>query len=153
MCHICSFVLTLYKNLLFINNKLFTKVLQYYVKACFQRCSEFFPIKNSFVKKRVGKSKNKERKKHYHSAMKVLQVCIGLVYNRFILELRISIISISTALLLWRYCKIPTSFKTLVSRKTTIWLLKKSHSNNKFLEKNVFQLHGTRNIHRSKLHL
>ena len=44
-------------------------------------------------------------------------------------------ISIRTALLLWRYRKIRTSFKTLVSKKTTIWRLKKSHSNDKLLEK------------------
>ena len=31
------FVLTLYKNLSFINNKLFIKVLQFYVRTCFQR--------------------------------------------------------------------------------------------------------------------
>ena len=83
----------------------------------------------------MGQSKNKECKKHYHSAMNVFQVCIGIVYNSFILELGISIISISTALLLWRYCKIWTSFKTLVSKKATIWQLKKSHSNDRLLEK------------------
>ena len=86
----------------------------------------------------MGQSKNKECKKHYHSATKVFQVCIGIVYNSFILELGISIISISTALLLWRYCKIWTSFKTLVSKKATIWRLKKSHSNDKILEKIAF---------------
>ena len=42
---ICSFVLILYKNPPFLNNRLFTKVLQYYVKACFQRCFEFFKKK------------------------------------------------------------------------------------------------------------
>ena len=86
----------------------------------------------------MGQSKNKECKKHYHSATKVFQVCIGIVYNSFILELGISIISISTALLLWRYCKIWTSFKTLVSKKGTKWRLKKSHSNDKILEKVTF---------------
>ena len=39
---ICSFVLTLYKNSPFVNNKLFTKVLLYYVKTWFQKCFEFF---------------------------------------------------------------------------------------------------------------
>ena len=82
----------------------------------------------------MGQSKNKECKKHYHSAMNVFQVCIGIVYNSYILEHGISIISISTALILWRCRKIQTSFKTLVSRKTAIWLLKKSHSNDKRLE-------------------
>ena len=48
------------------------------------------------------------------------------------LELIISI-SISTTLLLWR--KIRTSFKILVSKKTTTWRLKKSHSNDKLWEK------------------
>ena len=48
------------------------------------------------------------------------------------LELIISI-SISTTLLLWR--KKRTSFKTLASKKTTIWRLKKSHSNDKIREK------------------
>ena len=68
--------------------------------------------------------------------MKSFQVCIIIVYDSFILGLSISI-SISTALLLWRYGlrKIRTSFKTLVSKKTTIWRLKKSHSNDKLLEK------------------
>ena len=129
MCHmIYSFILTLYKNLPFINNKLFPKVLQYYEKACFQRCSKMFQrsfsIKNSFMKKSVGQSKNEDCKKHYHSATKIFQVCIGIVYDSFILELGISIISIRTTLLLWRYCKIWTYFKTLVSKKTTIWWLK-----------------------------
>ena len=32
---ICNFVLTLYKNSPFINNKLFIKILQYYVKVFF----------------------------------------------------------------------------------------------------------------------
>ena len=86
---ICSFVLTLYKNSPFINNKLFTKVLQHYVKTCFQRCFEFFKYKeckNFIIKK---------------SATKVFQVCKIKVYDSFILELSISI-SISTTLLLWR---------------------------------------------------
>ena len=51
MCHICSFALTLYKNLPYINNKLFRKVLQYYVNACFQRCSEFFNKKLIYKEK------------------------------------------------------------------------------------------------------
>ena len=54
---ICSFVLTLYKKSLFLNNKLFTKVLQYYVKTCFQRW---------FIKKSVEQSWNIECKKRYH---------------------------------------------------------------------------------------
>ena len=39
----------------------------------------------------------------------------------------------------------------LASKKTTIWRLKKSQSNDKFLEEcNVFQLsHGIKNIHHS----
>ena len=63
---ICSFVLTLYKNSPSINNKLFTKVLQYYVKTCFQRYFEFFK-KNSCIKKSVEQSKKKECKKRYHN--------------------------------------------------------------------------------------
>ena len=59
---LCNFVFTLYKNSPFINNKLFIKILQYYVKTCFQRCFEFFK-KNSFIKKRVKPLKNKECKK------------------------------------------------------------------------------------------
>ena len=46
---ICNFVLVLYKNST-LNNKLFIKVLQYYVKTCFQRCFVF--------------SKNKTKKPH-----------------------------------------------------------------------------------------
>ena len=63
MCVImlCNFVLTLYKNSPFINNKLFIKVLQNYVKTCFQRCFEFFK-KNSFIKKSVKESKIKNVK-------------------------------------------------------------------------------------------
>ena len=68
------------------------------------------------------------------SATKVFQVCISIVYDSFILELSISI-SISTALLLWRQREIRTSFKTLVSNKTTIWRLKKCLRNDKPLEK------------------
>ena len=70
------------------------------------------------------------------NATKHFQVFISIVYDSFILVLCVSI-SISTALLLWRYGlrKIRTSFKTLVSKKTTIWWMKKSHSNDKLLEK------------------
>ena len=39
---LCNFVLTLYKNSPFINNKLFIKILQNYIKTCFLRCFEFF---------------------------------------------------------------------------------------------------------------
>ena len=79
------------------------KILQYYVKICCERCFELFQ-KNSFIKKSVEKSKNKECKKHYYkknSPTKVFQVCISIEYDDFILELSISI-SISTALTLWR---------------------------------------------------
>ena len=117
---------------------------------------EIKSVKNAIIKK---------------STAKAFQVCISLVHDSFILEFSISIsistvtgisinitvisISISTALLLGRYRKIRTSFKTLVSKKTTIWWLKKSHSNNKLLElNNVFQLsHRTKSIRRSKLYL
>ena len=64
----------------------------------------FFKKKNSFIKKSVEESKNKECKKRYYkkkAAMKAFQVSISIVYNSFILEVSISI-SISTALLLWR---------------------------------------------------
>ena len=100
---------------------------------------EIKSVKNAIIKK---------------STAKAFQVCISLVHDSFILEFSISI-SISTALLLGRYRKIRTSFKTLVSKKTTIWWLKKSHSNNKLLElNNVFQLsHRTKSIRRSKLYL
>ena len=53
---ICSFVLILYKNPPFLNNRLFTKVLQYYVKTCFQRCFEFFLKKTSFIRKSMEQS-------------------------------------------------------------------------------------------------
>ena len=87
--------------------------------------------KTLIYKERCEQSKNKERKKLYHkSAMKVFQVCMIIVYDSFFLELSISI---SAALLLWRERKIRT-FKTLVS-KNKIWWLKKSHSNDKLLEK------------------
>ena len=56
-----NFLLTLYKNSPFINNKLFLKILQYHVKTCFQRCFEFFK-KNSFIKKSVKQSKIKSVK-------------------------------------------------------------------------------------------
>ena len=62
---------------------------------------EFFK-KNSFIKKSVEQSKNKECKKRYYkkkTATKAFQVCISIVYDSFILELSISI---STALLLCR---------------------------------------------------
>ena len=54
-----------YKNSPFINNKLFIKILQYYVKTCFQRYFEFFK-KHSFIKKSVEQLKNEECKKRYH---------------------------------------------------------------------------------------
>ena len=60
------------------------------------------------------------------AATKVFQVCVSTVYDSFTLKFSISI-SISTAMLL--------SFKILVSKKTAIWRLKKSHGNDKLLEK------------------
>ena len=42
---LCNFILALYENSLFINNKLFIKILRYYVKTCFQRFFEFFTKK------------------------------------------------------------------------------------------------------------
>ena len=81
---------------------------------------------------------------------KSFQVCISLVYDSFILEFSISS-SISTALLLWMMeGKIRTSFKTLISNKTTIWRLKKSHSNNKFLEKITSSSYHMEQKHSSK---
>ena len=44
---------------------------------------------------------------------------------------------IGTALTVWRKCKIRTSFKTLISKKATIWRLKESQSNNKRLQKTM----------------
>ena len=103
----------------------------------------------------MGQSKNKECKKHYHSAMNVFQVCIGIVYNSFILELGISIISISTALLLWRYCKIYTNFfQNTCFKENDNVTVEKISSEQQIFRKNVFQLsHGTKYIQRSKLHL
>ena len=75
----------------FINNKLFVKILQYYVKTHFQICFEFFK-KTSFIKKSVEKYKNKECKKRYFKKsqlQKFFQVCISIVYDGFILELSI----------------------------------------------------------------
>ena len=73
-----------------------------------------------------------------NSATKVFQVCVSIAYGSFILELSINI---STALALRRYCKIRTSFKTIVSKKTTISRLKKSNSNEKLLEKTTSSSH------------
>ena len=81
-----DFVLTLNKNSPFINNKLFIKILQCYVKIYFQRCFEFFK-KNSFIKKSVKQSKNKECKKRYHkkinyqSFSSVYNYCIPWLYS------------------------------------------------------------------------
>ena len=58
-----NFVLTLCNNSPFIKNKLFVKILQYYVKTCFQRCFEFFKTKTN--KEKCETVKNKECKKHY----------------------------------------------------------------------------------------
>ena len=63
--HDMYFCSHLNKNPPFINNKLFTKVLQHYVKTCFQRFLEFFK-ENLFIKKSVEQAKNKECKKRYH---------------------------------------------------------------------------------------
>ena len=62
-------------------------------------------------------------------------------------ELIISI-SISTTLLLCR--KKRTSFKTLVSKKTTIWQLRKSHSNDKLWEKVTSSSYHMEQKHSSK---
>ena len=48
----------LYKSATYLIHK-------YYVKTCFQKCFEFFK-KDSFIKKSVEQSKNKECKKLYH---------------------------------------------------------------------------------------
>ena len=133
---IYNLVLTLYKNSPFIKNKLFIKILQYYVKTCFQRCFEFFTKKINLWRKVWNSQKTKSVKNIIieKSATKIFQVWIIIVYDSFILELSISI-SIGTAVLFWRKHKIRTSFKTLASKKTTIWRLKKSHSNDNRLEK------------------
>ena len=57
--------------------------------------------KNSFIKKSV-ESHNLKSVKNFimKTSAKVFQVCISIVYESFILELSISI---STALLLWRW--------------------------------------------------
>ena len=57
-----SSVLTLNESSPVIINKLPIKVLQYYVKICFQWCFEFF----KFIKKSVEQSWNKECKKRCH---------------------------------------------------------------------------------------
>ena len=61
--------------------------------------------KNSFMKKSVKQSKNKECKKRFiikKSATKIFQGYMSIVvYDSFILKFSISI-RISTALLLWR---------------------------------------------------
>ena len=61
---LCNFVHTLYKNSPFIHNKLFIKILQYYVKTCFQKCFEF--LKKLIYKEERETIKNKKREKHYH---------------------------------------------------------------------------------------
>ena len=97
---ICSFVLTLYKNSPFINNKLFTKVLA--TILCKNMLSEMFWLfqKNIFYKVWSShKMKSIETFIIKKSATKVFQVCTNTVYDSFIWELSISI---STALLLWR---------------------------------------------------
>ena len=91
-----NFVLTLYKTSPFINNKLFIKIIQYYVKTCFQICFEYLK-KKPFIKKSVEQSKNKECKKRYHEK----SPSTSIAYDSLILELSISI-NISTALLSWR---------------------------------------------------
>ena len=78
----------MYESSSFINIKLFTKVLQYYVKTCFQRCFEFFK-KNSFIKKSVDSHKIKSVKNFLiRKSAKVFQVFKIIVYNSFILKLR-----------------------------------------------------------------
>ena len=63
-------------------------------------------------------------------ATKVFKACISIVYESFILELTISV---STALL---FCSCGDKVKYgLILKKTTIWRFKKSHSNDKLLEK------------------
>ena len=54
----CNFVLTLYKNSPFINAKLFKNMLLDRLRV--------FQKKNSFIKKSVEQTKNKESRKRYH---------------------------------------------------------------------------------------
>ena len=95
------------------------KEKQLYKKNC-RTSKKIKSVKNVIIKKPAT----------YESFSSMYKYSIGQLF----LELSISI-SISTTLLLWRQRKIRTSFKTLVSKKTTIWRLKKSHSNDKLLEK------------------
>ena len=91
-CHIilaCNFVLTLYKKSPFINRKLFIRTL-----TRFQRCLVFFE-KNSFKKKIVEQSKNKECKKRYHKekiGCQSFQVCISIVYDSFFWNLALALV-------------------------------------------------------------
>ena len=74
--------------------------------------------KNWFIKKIVNSQKIKSVKNFIikKSATKTFQICISIVYDRFILELSISI-SISTALLLWDNVKCGLLSKHLFQRK------------------------------------
>ena len=89
---ICNFVLVLYKNSP-LNNKLFIKVLQYYVKTCFQRC--FLFSKNKTKQKLIYREKCRTVSKIKivksviikKSGTKLFQVCISIIYDNFILEL------------------------------------------------------------------
>ena len=94
--------------------------------------------KKLIYKEKCETVKNKECKKHYYkkSQLRIFFKYLSIVSDSFILKLSIGV-SISTARLMWRYGvrKIRTSFKTLVSKKMTIWWLEKSHNSDELLQK------------------
>ena len=99
------------------------------VFTCFSLVWDF---KNSIIKKSVWQSQYKECKNVMIKNVSCESLwSISVVHNSFIiLELWHN-----TAMLLWRKRKIRTSFKTLASKGTTIWWLKKCQRHDKVLEK------------------
>ena len=120
MCYVILFSPYI-KKLTFYKNKLFIKVLQYYVKPCFQTYFEFFRKRKTVTVMKIKRVKKKIIRKKVSSES--FSSMFKHSIRQLFLELSISI-SIRTALLLRRQRKIRTSFKTLVSKKTTIWRLK-----------------------------
>ena len=87
---ICNFVLVLHKNSP-LNNKLFIKVLQYYVKHAFRDGVFFQKTKQKLIYKEkcrtVKKIKIVKNVIIKKSGTKLFQVCISIKYDNFILEL------------------------------------------------------------------
>ena len=118
---LCNLVLTLYKNSPFINAKLFLKIIL--SKNMLSERLSIFSKKNSFIKKSVEQSKNKECKKRYH---KISQLRKFIKYRPLQLYFRILVLALHCYC--WDNVKYRLLSKHLLQRKQQhgVWKISKS---------------------------